>query len=84
MSFSKIKTQGQSQGHVISAFMRYFFLKKTNKNITSQHGLLDLVYRCVYIYKRNVYTVNYIYKQIDIKQFFGTNFVQLYRNEFSY
>ena len=45
MGSPKIKAQGQSQGHVTSAIMCYFLKKKTMKT----HGLLDLVYRFVYI-----------------------------------
>ena len=47
--FLKHKAQGQSQGHVTSAFTWYFLKKKHNKNITWEHGLLDFVYIAVYI-----------------------------------
>ena len=42
------KIQGQSQGHMTSAFM-CFVKAKNNRNTTSHHGLLDMVNRCVYI-----------------------------------
>ena len=35
--FLKIKAQGQSEGHVTSAFMWYFLKKKHSKNMTWQH-----------------------------------------------
>ena len=47
--FFKNKAQGQSQGHVTSAFTCVFLKEKDNKNITLQHGLLDFAYRRVYI-----------------------------------
>ena len=59
MGSSRIKTQGQNQGHATSTFMWGFFFRedqytcknqqKKNINITKQHKLLHLVYRCVYI-----------------------------------
>ena len=66
MGSSKIKTQSQSQGHVTIAFICFSKGKKTNnKNITEQHLLLDLVFRCVYMS-----IVNNFYKQIHIEGFF--------------
>ena len=59
MGSLKIKTKGQSQSHITSAFMWYFLKKKTIKTW----------YIDVYTYI-NVYIVNYIYKQIHIKKFF--------------
>ena len=57
MGSSKTKVQGQSQGHATSALMWYFLKNNHNKYQTQQHGLLDLVYSCVYysIYK-SMYT----------------------------
>ena len=57
MGSTKIKDQGQSQGHVTFIFMLYLLKKKHNIYITLQHGLHDLVYSCVYysIYK-SMYT----------------------------
>ena len=46
MGSSKIKSQVQHQGHVISALV-CIYKRINNKNITWQHGLIDLVYRCV-------------------------------------
>ena len=37
MSSSKIKAQGQSKGHVTSAFMLYFLKKEHSKNMAWQH-----------------------------------------------
>ena len=34
MSCTKIKAQGQSEGHLTSAFMLYFLKKKHNINMT--------------------------------------------------
>ena len=39
MSFPNIKAQGQSEGHVTSAFMLYFLKKKHNK----KHELATLI-----------------------------------------
>ena len=41
MGSSKIKAQGQSQGHLPR--------HSCNKNITWQYQVLELVYRCVYM-----------------------------------
>ena len=49
MGSSKMKAQCQTQGHVTYNYSFVFLKKKSNKCVTKQHGLLDLVHRCVYI-----------------------------------